>query len=109
VDLSVFLEQVPAAIEGLKLGKEFEIYMYEQGPNRKVVGVPRSGESYLLTCTVDLGDWRPDPSSVEMLRTDLLEMLVSAAKAFHGMLEKTGVVDAKLAGMWKNLCGLLSL
>ena len=107
-DLDVFLEQVPPVIGALRSSSRFSLYMCEQGLDREIVGEPQSEGLYRLTCRSYFGEWRPDPESIIMTRAELSEMFFEVALSFYRFLKDSGVVEAGLAQMWAEACGLPS-
>ncbi|WP_198144229.1 hypothetical protein [Parafrankia sp. EUN1f] len=93
-DLSVFMEQLPELLEGVRLRRRTEIDLYSQGIERTLEFVPR-GELVEIHC-LSRTDWMPNPS-VEVPGGSALEaMLTGLAADFVASLT---VIGSHMAGM----------
>lgn len=79
-DLSIFLEQLPAALAAINCNLPASISFYEQGVDREI-SFEASGECCKITC-VSWGEWTPNPSVELVLKEDLKFMLKGALDEF---------------------------
>ncbi|KPM54006.1 hypothetical protein ACG83_18300 [Frankia sp. R43] len=93
-DLSVFMEQLPELLAGVRLRRRTEIDLYSQGLERTLEFIP-GGDLVEIHC-LSRTDWIPNPS-VEEVGTPALEaMLTGLAAEFAASLT---VIGSHLAWM----------
>ena len=86
-DLSVLLEQLPAALTAAASGAaEFALDFYEQGVERRV-DFRRAGEVYVMRCVSSL-DWQPADGEEPIRRDTLVDMLDAVLAEFAALLDR---------------------
>lgn len=93
VELSIFLMEVPSLIRWITTNEEskFALEFYEQGMERTIL-FTQEGE-WITAKGVDFpewdkGKWQPDPDTEMLLKSVLLEQLVSCLRAFLKLVGK---------------------
>ncbi|MFD8871116.1 hypothetical protein ACFV1F_43435 [Streptomyces sp. NPDC059590] len=85
-DLSSAIENLPEAIEALKLGESAQIDFYGQGIERLVTFTPQ-GETVVIKCTSNTA-WTPDPDTEEISLGEARNLLLTLARDFKAALER---------------------
>jgi hypothetical protein len=86
-DLAVVMEQMPPICETLSRGEyRFNIDFYEQGIERYLAFVPADSRSVRITCT-STTQWKPNPASELVAKTDLRGMLERVGSRFRAASE----------------------
>lgn len=79
-DLLTILEQLPDAIAGAHGHRDFELYFYEQGIERKVIfGIER--DTYNVQC-ISLSDWQPAMAHYVAAPGEIYNMLCEFVSQF---------------------------
>lgn len=87
-DLSVFMEQFPALIDGVREARQVEVDLYSQGVECALKFNPR-GEQVVIEC-LSRTDWVPLLEFETVSRAELDSMLSGMAKTFAEALEAAG-------------------
>lgn len=86
IDLAVFLEQLPDAINLVKKRNTLAIDLYEQGIERYLkISAPDISSMHQIACT-SYTNWKPDPEVEKIHNSELLEMLYIAKNTFIKIL-----------------------
>lgn len=84
-DLSVFMEQLPSLLVGVRERREVEMDLYSQGIERTLTFRP-SGDLVMIHCD-SRTDWVPDPVRESITQRELVAMLSKLAEEFAGGLK----------------------
>ena len=79
-DLPVLLEQLPDAIQRARRNEEFELDLYEQGVERRLIFSPVDGD-YAVACE-SMSGWIPSVGAERVDKRVLLQMLTSVRDGF---------------------------
>lgn len=93
-DLSVFIEQLPQAIEAIEAGRDALIDLYVQGLERSIY-FEVAGCVVRIRC-VSRTSWVPNPDIEIIRRNELLEMLKAVSREFADSLDV----------LWPNLVSI---
>ncbi|MET7780939.1 hypothetical protein ABZU94_13300 [Streptomyces mirabilis] len=83
-DMSSFLEELPALIEGVCARQDVDLFLYPQGVERTLF-FSGKGSVISIRCESDT-EWKPFPSVEEIPRQELIAMLRSFARDFSESL-----------------------
>ncbi|MFG2112297.1 hypothetical protein ACGFRB_06615 [Streptomyces sp. NPDC048718] len=87
-DLSVFMEQLPTLLAGMRNRREVEVDLYSQGIERTLTFRP-SGDLVVIHCE-SRTNWVPSPEREIIARSELVAMLTKLAVDFAGGLKAIG-------------------
>ena len=106
-DLSVVLEQLPAALTRLRARKNFDINFYEQGIERELMFRVSNEPIVTVTCVSWDATWSPAVETVVVAREDLELMLFTLGTDFLTMLRMTSLelVEHELLKPWIQAVG----
>lgn len=91
-DLSIFLEQLPQALQAIRAGAHTDIYFYQQGIER-ILAFQSSGDLYEVKCD-SRTDWKPNPAVEAIARRDLEKMFNQVLDEFMNALRKIAPILA---------------
>ncbi|GAB2873282.1 hypothetical protein GCM10027074_46260 [Streptomyces deserti] len=99
-DLSVFMEQLPSLLAGVRERREVEVDLYSQGIERTLTFHP-IGDLVMIHCE-SRTDWVPNPERESITRSELVAMLSKLAEDFAGGLKAINSELSKVApfGRW---------